>query len=222
MNKDLEKGIEKHSFDKPLSVGFDPKHDNDHNDNDNFNAADDKDKKDGEKDKGITSYLTDLNKWSQESLKTIKTRGENTGWFIGTFLTGMCSVCISLTLLPFIVIMPGKVAFFFNLGAICILCSLALVKGWKAFCIDELLWNKEDRKKSLIGIGFMLTMFLCLFVGWRQGSWTWTILWLFAEIILLAALLNFYFPGSYDGIMKFFKFIFEKIKECWVHCFTKK
>ena len=96
---------------------------------DDFKAGDGEEKK--EEEKGFFDFLKDGVKYTKDSMDTIRTRGESAVPFMITFMSGLCSSCAACIMLPFIALMPGKVAFFFNLGAGLILISLALAKGWK-------------------------------------------------------------------------------------------
>ena len=167
-------------------------------------------------------YLKDGVKYTKDSMDLIKTRGESAYPFMITFMSGMCSSCLACIFLPFIAIMPGKVAFFFNLGAILILISMALAKGWKLFCIDEFLCNKEKKWKSMMACGFILSMILCLFIGWGKGKWGWTLIFLLTEMVLLAYLVSFYFPGGPEGVTKMLKLVWFKTLECCKGCCGKK
>ena len=131
-SQDLEKGTKKV---QAMSVGFGDASDAVDKGSKLKDKADDAfknvDEEKKEEAKGFFDFLKDGVKYTKDSMETIKTRGESAVPFMVTFMSGLCSSCLACVMLPFIALMPGKVAFFFNLGAGLILISLALAKGWK-------------------------------------------------------------------------------------------
>ena len=70
--------------------------------------------------------------------------------------------------------------------------------------------------------GFFVSAILCMWIGWGKDSWAWTIVFLLIEMVLLAYLVSFYFPGGPEGITKLLKFVWTKTVECCKNCTKKK
>ena len=134
-------------------------------------------------------------------------------YFAGVFLTGCLFIFLSICFAPMIVLSPTRVANFFNVGSVLILCSFAVLYGTHEYCVNRFICGP----RRWYAIGYIISLMLCLYFSIERRSLLFLIFLLF-ELAFLIIFLAAYFPGGKDGILYLFSFTWGLIKKCFMSC----
>mmetsp|Transcript_12226 Transcript_12226/g.16907 ORF Transcript_12226/g.16907 Transcript_12226/m.16907 type:complete len:110 (+) Transcript_12226:507-836(+) len=108
------------------------------------------------------------------------------------FLGGISLILVSFIWIPVFPLMPEKLAAFFNMGSVLILCSFAVLRGFKAYCIDQFLCGPT----GWIAFLYLCSLMFCIWASAIESDYIWTIIGLVVELLLLLYLACSQFPGG--------------------------
>lgn len=123
---------------------------------------------------------------------------KNYGKFALLFVIGCFFIFLSLLMLPFIIFQVRSIANLFNLGAIIILFSFAVLWGAHEFWVKRFFYST----RSVYAIGFVVSMALCIYYSFFKESYLMTLVTLAAELCFIIYFIASYFPGGIEGVTK--------------------
>ena len=142
--------------------------------------------------------------------------GKNYKWFVILFLLGVIFLLMSLCFIPVFVVMPKKLALFFNIGVCFLLSSFGVQYGFKEFFVDQFFCGEKPR--NFLSIGFIISMVFTLLFATAFDSFIGCLIFLILELVLLIYFIASYFPGGMEGVTVFFKTIGSGIKSLCTSC----
>ena len=126
-------------------------------------------------------------------------------------MIGFACLLIGLVSMPWMVIIPTKVAGMINTGNILILASFAVMYGPKVFFIDKFLCNGW---RSFWAIMYILALGLSIYFGFFTKKDLITVICLLAELLFMLYFVAQNFPGGISGVNTMFKYMFLAVKGC--------
>jgi hypothetical protein len=124
-------------------------------------------------------------------------------------------IFLALLMLPtFLVFAPQKLSMLLNLGSICVLSSIAVLKGgFYQYFIKDLLFSEPTRR--LYAIAYYVSILLSLYVSLILKSYLLTLIAMIAEIIILLYFVCSSFPGGHTGLNYMGSLIWSTLKSCF-------
>ena len=136
-------------------------------------------------------------------------------YFMGLFCIGCFFIFLALWFLPFIVVAPRKTANLINIGSICIMASLAIIKGTYQFLVTDLLCNKS---KWMFAWLYVWSLIFTIYASMIAKNYILTLVSLGIEILSLLYLVCSYFPGGQTGMKYMLSFVWLTIKKSCSLC----
>ena len=138
-------------------------------------------------------------------------------YFMGLFSIGCLFLFLAIWFLPFIVVAPRKCANLINIGSICIIASLAIIKGTYQFLVNDLLCNKTKWPFAWL---YVWSIIFAIYSSMISKNYILTIISLVMEITSLIYLVCSYFPGGTTGMKYMLNFIWLTIKKSCSLCMS--
>ncbi|KAL4488386.1 hypothetical protein ABPG72_019236 [Tetrahymena utriculariae] len=150
-------------------------------------------------------------------MQEVQEAAENWKNFSILFGFGAFFILVSFAFLPVFILVPAKFASLFTLGSVCILLSIAVMKGFKEFV--KILIQKEKIQYS---IAYIITIFGTLYFSIIQKSYVLAIIFSVAQMFSLGFFVSSSFPGGTNGMKFVTKKLFGFLKGLCCMCFKPK
>ena len=131
------------------------------------------------------------------------------------FLIGCLFLFLATCFLPLIVVAPQKTANFVNVGSLCILASIGLIRGFYQFFVTDLLFHKT---RWAVSWGYLVSVVATFYCSVILKSYLATLATIIVEVGCLLYFICGFFPGGRTGMKYMLKLFWAGVKSVFNCC----